>query len=280
MVTTNLNYMLITANPEIAQYAEQAGVHRIFIDMEVMGKFERQGHLNTHRACHTFTDISNVRSVLARAELMVRLNPLYDGSANEVDQALAHGAQRLMLPMFRSRGEVCHFLDLVDGRAPVTFLTETPQAFARLPSYLNDLGPEDHIHIGLNDLSLGMGLDFLFEPVAAGLLDPMAALFRKKNITWGFGGIARIGTGTLPAELVLNEHIRLGSTWVILSRAFHQNSYTLEELKQQINLPAELDRLTTAAASLQIAQQDTVAKNHHQFVTKTFELVANKNLVA
>ena len=36
----------------------------------------------------------------------------------------------------------------------------------------------------------------------------------------GFGGIARLGFGMLPAEHVIAEHYRLGSTAVILSRSF------------------------------------------------------------
>ena len=38
MTPVSLYFMLITANADIAQYAEQAGVNRIFIDMEVLGR--------------------------------------------------------------------------------------------------------------------------------------------------------------------------------------------------------------------------------------------------
>ena len=274
MAPANLHCMLITANPAIAQYAEQAGVQRIFIDMEVLGKAERQGHLNTHKAHHTYADISTLRAVLTQAELMVRLNPLHDGTPSEIDQAIAHGAQRLMLPMFHRRTEVRRFLDLVNGRVPVTLLTETPQALTRLPTYIADLGPTDQVHIGLNDLSLGMGLDFLFEPVAAGLLDPVADLLNQNDITWGFGGIARIGTGTLPAELVLSEHVRLGSGWVILSRAFHGEAATVEALCDRLDLKAELKKLWATETHLRQAGQATLQQNHQQFAAKTFALAA------
>ena len=43
---------------------------------------------------------------------------------------------------------------------------------------------------------------------------------RKKGLPYGFGGIARLGTGDLPAEKVIMEHYRLGSTRAILSRSF------------------------------------------------------------
>ena len=43
---------------------------------------------------------------------------------------------------------------------------------------------------------------------------------KKKGIPYGFGGIGRIGTGELPAEYIIKEHYRLGSTCAILSRSF------------------------------------------------------------
>ena len=38
-----LNLMYITNEPQIAQIAEKAGVNRIFVDMEYIGKADRQG---------------------------------------------------------------------------------------------------------------------------------------------------------------------------------------------------------------------------------------------
>ena len=75
---SQLNFMMITASPDIAAFIEQHGVVRIFMDQEVMGKAERQGHLDTHKAAHSVEQVEAVASVLKRAELMVRLNPLHD----------------------------------------------------------------------------------------------------------------------------------------------------------------------------------------------------------
>src|SRR5690554_2578921 len=159
--------MMITASPEVAAFIEQHGVARIFMDQEVLGKAERQGHLDTHKAAHSLEEIAAVAGVLKQAELMVRLNPLNLHSHVEIQAALDHGAQRLMLPMFTSRADVELFLTLVDGRVPVTFLVETPQSLVRMPDWLPLLKRgRDEVHIGLNDLSLGMGLNFLFEPLA------------------------------------------------------------------------------------------------------------------
>ncbi len=48
----------------------------------------------------------------------------------------------------------------------------------------------------------------------------MCYKFKKAGIPYGFGGIAAIGKGELPAERIITEHYRLGSTRVILSRSF------------------------------------------------------------
>ena len=57
---SQLNYMMITASPEVAAFIEQHGVARIFLDQEVLGKAERQGHLNTHKAAHTLQEIAAI----------------------------------------------------------------------------------------------------------------------------------------------------------------------------------------------------------------------------
>ncbi len=238
-----IKWMLITADPEIARYAEESGVHRIFIDMEVKGKAKRQGHLDTHKASHTPDDISSVRRALTTAELMVRINPLHDGTEEEIRTALNRGADRLMLPMFTTADDVAQFRQLVPNPTPITFLAETPQALVRIGTWLRYLCEGDEVHFGLNDLSLAMGLDFLFEPLAGNLLDGAAARLREADIPFGVGGVARAGGGDLPARSVLGEHVRLGSGWVILSRAFHGSAATLEELRSELDLAVELARL-------------------------------------
>ena len=76
------------------------------------------------------------------------------------------------------------------------------------------------LYIGLNDLHLSLGLDFLFEPLANGLLEWTATQIKAQGKSFGFGGIATMGSGELPAEKILGEHARLGSTCVILSSRF------------------------------------------------------------
>jgi len=270
---SQINYMMITASPEVAAFIEQNGVARIFMDQEVLGKAERQGHLDTHKAAHSLEEIAAVAGVLKRAELMVRLNPLNLHSHEEIQAALDHGAQRLMLPMFTSRADVELFLTLVDDRVPVTFLVETPQSLVRMPDWLPLLKRgRDEVHIGLNDLSLGMGLNFLFEPLANRLLDPSAELLSEREIAWGVGGVARIGQGALPAETVLGEHVRLGSRWVILSRAFHQGASSSAELLQTLDFPAEIAKLREAEGEWRRADAAALMANQQRLGRLAYQI--------
>lgn len=273
-MTGPIEWMLITAGPAIARYAEAAGVHRIFIDMEVRGKAERQGHVDTHKAAHSFEDIAAVREVLTTSELMVRVNPLHGGTPDEARRAIDQGADRLMLPMFATPEEVRAFRDLVPSAVPITFLAETPAALVRTEAWLHHLSRGDEVHFGLNDLSLAMGLDFLFEPMAAGLLESAATHLRNAGIPFGIGGVARPEGGELPARVIIGEHVRLGSTRVILSRAFHGSVSTLEELTSNVDLPAELAQLRAIQESWRAATRDELAANRRRLAEITFAIAA------
>lgn len=214
-----LTLMYITNNPAVASIAEKNGVQRIWIDLETLGKEERQHRMNTVKSHHTIGDIRHVRSVLTTSELLVRVNPLHPGSATEIDRVIDAGADLVMLPMWKTPGEVNEFLRMVGGRAKTVLLLETKEAAECVDEVLT-AGGFDEIHIGLNDLHLSYGLSFMFELLSDGTVEMLCCKFRKAGVPYGFGGVARIGSGLLPAERIVMEHYRLGSTRAILSRSF------------------------------------------------------------
>ncbi len=63
-------------------------------------------------------------------------------------------------------------------------------------------------------------MKFMFRLLADGTVEILCNKFKVKGIPYGFGGIAQIGKGDLPAEYVIAEHYRLGSSMAILSRSF------------------------------------------------------------
>lgn len=214
-----LQLMYITNNPAVALIAEKNGVDRIWIDLENIGKDERQRGINSVKSHHKITDIKVMSGVLKKAELMVRVNAWHDNSANEIEKAIEFGAQRIMLPMWKSKEETDNFLNLIRGRVKTTLLLETKEAVSCLDEVLKNEFI-DEVYIGLNDLHLSYGLTFMFEPLVNGVVEEICQKLRQKNIPFGFGGIAKIGDGLLPSEIIIAEHYRLGSTRAILSRSF------------------------------------------------------------
>lgn len=220
-----LKLMYITNRTDIAVIAEKVGVDRVFVDMEYIGKQDRQGGMDTVQSHHTVNDVKNIRQVLKSAELLVRCNPIHEqtahycGSREEIDGIISAGADIVMLPYFKTVGEVREYIDIIAGRARTCLLVETPEAVEALDEILRIPGI-DEVMIGLNDLSLGYHKHFMFELLADGTVEKLCRKCAEHQIPYGFGGIASIGKGQLPSEYVIKEHYRLGSCCAILSRSF------------------------------------------------------------
>ena len=220
-----MKLMYITNKPAVARIAEDAGVDWIFLDMEVIGKAFRQSGLNTVQNNHTVDDIKRIRKAIKKSKLLVRVNPIHDAlenypsSKDEIDATIEAGADILMLPYFKTVEEAKTFIHLVNGRAKTLLLLETVEAASLIDEILEVPGI-DMIHLGLNDLHLELGMKFMFELLANGTVERLGYKIKAKGIPFGFGGIATLDGGALPGSMVLKEHVRLGSSMVIVSRSF------------------------------------------------------------
>lgn len=232
-----LTLMYITNSPEIALIAEANGVQRIWVDLETLGKEERQKGRNTVKSNHSVEDVRTIKPLLTKAQMLVRINPWHEDSQAEVDAVIGAGANIIMLPMWKTADEVKCFLKAVRGRIPTTLLLETREAEACLDEVLA-LEGIDEIHIGLNDLHISYGLDFMFELLTNGTVERICRKIAAKGIPYGFGGIAKIGDGAVPAEKIILEHYRLGSSRAILSRTFCDNAKitSTEEIERVFRL--------------------------------------------
>ena len=257
-----LTLMLIPPTAEVAASLAACDVDRAFIDLEVLGKRERQGHLAAHLTHHTLEELPRYREAVCGAELLVRTNPLHDGSADELERVLEHGPDVVMLPMFRHPREVEAYLRMIRGRAKVNLLVETPQAMVRLDEMLR-VGHVDEVHVGLNDLHLGLGLTFMFELASSSLLEALATTCAEHGVRFGFGGVARIDEGSVPGRLVLGEHVRLGSRAVILSRTFTRR-VSSAELVDQHELAAAVTELRLVEREWRAATDDALVRNREE----------------
>lgn len=235
-----MKLMLLTGDPIFAKKAEDCGVDRIFIDLEYINKADRQKGRNTYITHNTVEDVLPMRKVLSKSELLVRVNPINPLSKEEIDAVCEAGADLIMLPMVYDADDVKTFVQLVGGRAKCVPMIETTQAMTRIDEIL-DIPGIDELYIGLNDLHIGLGLSFMFEVLSGGLLDYMVQKIKAKDIPFGFGGMGKIGEGMLPADAILAEHYRVGSSSVILSRTF-RNEVDAEG-KPQLDLQKEIAKI-------------------------------------
>lgn len=268
-----MNLMILAADPQAAIEAQNAGVDRIFYDLEWIGKAERQHGRNTVKSNNNIDNIPAVRKVLNKSELLVRTNPIHAYSKEEVEKAIAYGADVLMLPMVMDHHDVEQYVEMVAGRAKVCIMIETAAAMARLDKILAIPGV-DELFIGLNDLHISMGLTFMFELLSDGLVEYIAQKCNKVGMPFGFGGIARIGEGDLPSDNILGEHVRLGSTSVILSRTF-KGVVGVDKNARKIDLSEEVLKVRDRMEEINKWTIEQHAENRKK-IADAVDFVANK----
>ncbi|RZQ54964.1 aldolase [Pseudoalteromonas phenolica] len=215
-----MKFIYITNDINKAKLANELGVEYIMVDLEINGKIERQGHLNTLISKHSLNDVKQVSEYTLSSKLLVRVNPLHDNTAQEVESVLASGAKALMLPMFEYPHQVKEFIEIVDGRAEIVLLFETPASFIYRDDILK-LSGISRAHLGLNDMHIAMNLSFMFDLFPSGIAKQFAESCKHFNVPFGFGGVAPLGAGLVDSSLILKEHFKLGSDCAILSRDFH-----------------------------------------------------------
>lgn len=266
-----LNLMYITNRPEVARIAECAGVDRIFVDMEYIGKGLRQGGMDTVQNHHTINDICKIRKSVSNAKVLVRINPIHEvlpdyfNTEDEVNAAIDAGADILMLPMYKTIADVERFVKAVSGRATTLLLAETPDAAQIMPEVVK-MKDVDEIHLGLNDMHLAMGMKFMFELLADGIVDRLCNIIRAVGKRYGFGGIARLGHGTLPAEKIIMEHYRVGSSMAILSRSFC-NADKVEDIEEIRDIfMKEVARIRKAENEFAKCTAEEFAANHEEVI--------------
>ena len=260
-----LEFMYITNNPKIAQIIERHTVDRIWVDLEKIGKSERQGGMNTVQSNHVITDVSTIRNAISVAKLQVRVNPIHDNSKNEIDEVIRRGADIVMLPYYESVDEVKKFLDYVNGRAKTLLLLETIKAEQQLDEYM-PLGGIDEVHIGLNDLHLQYHQKFMFELLANGKVEEIIKRLKKYPVKYGFGGVAKLDEGLLPARHIISEHYRLGSEMAILSRSFYDS--WISEDYEEIERAFEYGVGEIRAYEKRLKQEDTVFFEKNKRIVK------------
>jgi hypothetical protein len=224
---------LWTDDPRIAALADEAGINRVGLDLEVRGKRERQSGLGTWISPHRVEQLPAVAGSLSSASLFARVNPAWPGTEMEVQRLIELGVEVLMLPMFTTVEEVEFFAAIVDGGAEIVLLLETVPAAREIERIVGVAGVGE-IHVGINDMALSMGMRSRFEVLDCELVERVSTVVRGAGLRFGLGGIGRVDDFTLPipSDLVYAQYPRLGASAALLSRAFIRGG--CEDLRQEV----------------------------------------------
>jgi citrate lyase beta subunit len=216
-----MEFSLITVDPVMAVAAEKAGIQRMMIDLEQLGKAIRQKGKGLFLSNHRLEDIEKVKSSISQASVVVRINAIHENTAWEIEQVIQGGADYLMLPYFQTLDQVRIFHDQVAGRVKTILLLETDGAVHHLDAILAH-SPPDEFHIGLNDLSICLNKSSIFELFLDGTVASIASRLQQAGFPFGVAGVGALSQRGLPISplLFFREQIRLGATRGWLGRSF------------------------------------------------------------
>jgi 2-keto-3-deoxy-L-rhamnonate aldolase RhmA len=214
-VTRDLELFLFTADADVARAATAAGVDAVIVDWERRGKHRRQAGADTEVNRDTPDDLSRVREA-TEARVICRIDAHGPDTGDEVEAALARGADELLLPMVRHAAQVEAVLEIVAGRCATGILVETVDALDNAPE-LASL-PISRAYVGLNDLAIDRGSRSIFTAVADGTVERVREAF---TVPFGFAGLTLPDRGhPIPCRLLLAEMARLRSSYAFLRRSY------------------------------------------------------------
>jgi hypothetical protein len=190
--------------------------------------------------------------------LLCRINGAGPWTGAEVDEAIARGADEILLPMVRTPEEIDRTLDLVAGRCGLGILVETQDAVDRV----GDLArrPLSRVYVGLNDLRIDRRSDQLFRPLTDGTVDGVRTQVAQP---FGVGGLTLPGSGfPVPSDLLAAELVRLGADFTFLRRSFTADMAGRDPF-------VEVPRLLESLAALRTADPLDAAGHRDRFLTAT-----------
>ena len=184
------------------------------------GKEVRQADGDTEINSHTVDDLRAAREATPGAPALPPQSLGAGNTPDEVETALAAGADELLLPMVRTAAEVESVLDQVGGRAgPAS--SSRPWSAVAAASELACL-PLSRVYVGLNDLSIARGTPTIFAPLADGLLDELRERFAGSAS--GSAGLTLPEAGApVPCRLLVGEMARLRAGFTFLRRSFYRD---------------------------------------------------------
>lgn len=244
--------LLFSTDTALINRAAPGGLGGVVVDWESLGKAERQRDHDTQVNHDTVEDLQRVRRETT-TRVLCRINSYGATTADEIEVALASGADELLLPMVRTPREVEAVLGRVEGRAQVGILVETIEALACAP----ELGrlPLGRVYVGLMDLCIAFRHPSIFVPLVDGTIDRLRPHFA---MPFGFGGLTvPEGGEPIPSALLRSEMVRLQCGFTFLRRSFLRDTAGKDPAVEVARIVASVDE--TARRPAADGERDRVA---------------------
>ena len=236
-----MDLLLFTVDPGWGADVVAAGAAGIVVDWERRGKARRQLGEGTQINADTPADLSRMRAA-TDGRLLCRINAYGPWTAGELDDAVARGADEVLLPMVRTPDEVDRTLDSLAGRCGLGILIETQDAVDRAAQLA--ARPLSRIYVGLNDLRIDRKSSELFRPLLDGTVDDVRAEVAQP---FGVGGLTLPECGyPVPGRLLAAELVRLGADFTFLRRSFTADMAGRDPFIEVPRLLASVDALRHA----------------------------------
>jgi hypothetical protein len=252
-----VDLFLFTVDPAWGRDVVAAGAAGIVVDWERRGKERRQLGEGTQINADTAADLARMRAA-TDGRLLCRINGSGPWTGGEVEEAIACGADEILLPMVRTPEEIDRTLDLVAGRCGLGILVETQDAVDRVGALAGR--PLSRVYVGLNDLRIDRRSDQLFRPLTDGTVDAVRA---QVDQPFGVGGLTLPGCGfPVPSDLLAAELVRLGTDFTFLRRSFTADMAGRDPF-------VEVPRLLDSLAVLRAADPVDAAAHRARFLAAT-----------
>ncbi len=261
-----MDLLLFTVDPAWGRDVVAAGAAGIVVDWERRGKHRRQAGEGTQINSDTLEDLVRMRAA-TDGRLLCRIDAAGPWTAREVANAVAAGADEILLPMVRTAEEVDRVLDLVAGRCGLGILVETQDAVDRVAELARR--PLSRIYVGLNDLRIDRRSQELFRPFVDGTVDAVRAAV---GTPFGVGGLTLPGGGfPVPGMVLAAELVRLRTDFTFLRRSFTADMAGRDPF-------VEVPRLLAALADLAGADAATAVQRRAGFVAAVEGAAADDGL--
>jgi hypothetical protein len=219
-----LELVLFENEPESACAYLEAGIRSFLVDLEIIGKDQRQLGFDTEIRPGKLQDLQRI-AALPGVSAWCRINRYGGHTQREVEHALEAGADVMILPMAESMTEIDAYLRLLDRRCRAGIMIET-RACAALARELNQR-PLDYAFFGLNDFAISRGGGLIFDALADGSVEAVNRALTGPR--FGVGGLTDVRRGSpIPSARLVEEMERLGCGFTFLRRSFRRDARLID----------------------------------------------------